>query len=57
MNGHSMAIIDGHTLKSSWTTASTMGIIMAVVAVLEIHMERNMVTNMNPKSNLKTGSY
>ena len=29
-------------------TASTMGSIMAVVAVLEIHMERNMVVNMKP---------
>ena len=29
-------------------TASTMGSIMAVVAVLEIHIERNIVVNMNP---------
>ena len=29
-------------------TASTMGSIMAVVAVLEIHMERNMVVIMKP---------
>ena len=29
-------------------TASTMGNIMAVVAVLEIHMERNIVVNMKP---------
>ena len=29
-------------------TASTIGSIMAVVAVLEIHMERNIVVNMKP---------
>jgi hypothetical protein len=29
-------------------TASTMGSIIAVVAVLEIHMDRNMVVNMKP---------
>ena len=29
-------------------TASTMGSIMAVVAVLEIHIERNIVVNMKP---------
>jgi hypothetical protein len=33
-------------------TASTMGSIMAVVAVLEIHMDRNIVVNMNPNINL-----
>ena len=32
-----------NTLKSSSITASTMGTIMAVVAVLEIHMDRNCV--------------
>ena len=30
------------------TMASTMGTIMEVVAVLEIHMERNMVGSMRP---------
>ena len=32
---------------------STMGIIMAVVAVLEIHMERKPVVNMNPRSSFR----
>jgi len=39
------------TLMAS-ATASTMGSIMAVVAVLDIHMERNMVVNMKPSMSL-----
>ena len=39
---------------ASWLrTASIMGIIMAVVAVLLIHMDRNHVTNMKPNISLK----
>jgi hypothetical protein len=41
------------SFSSSFRTASTMGTIMAVVAVFEIHIERNMVGNMNPIINLK----
>jgi hypothetical protein len=33
-------------------TASTIGSIMAVVAVLEIHIERNIVVNMKPSMSL-----
>jgi hypothetical protein len=32
-------------------TASTMGSIMAVVAVFEIHIDRNIVVAMNPSIN------
>ena len=41
------------TLKSSWVTASTMGTISAVVAVLEIHMDRNAVVSIIPSINLQ----
>ena len=36
------------SVSSSLTIASTMGTIMEVVAVLEIHMLRNMVGSINP---------
>ena len=36
------------SVSSSMTMASTMGTIMEVVAVLEIHMERNVVGSMRP---------
>ena len=41
------------SLSSSLRTASTIGIIIAVVAVFEIHIERNMVGSMNPSINLE----
>lgn len=37
---------------SCWRMASVMGIIMAVVAVLEIHMDRNHVASIRPSINL-----
>ncbi len=36
------------SVSNSMTMASTMGTIMDVVAVFEIHMERNMVGSMRP---------
>ena len=36
------------SVSNSITMASTMGTIMEVVAVFEIHMERNMVGSMRP---------
>lgn len=38
---------------SSWSTASTIGITMAVVDVLESHMESNVVQHIKQRSNLK----
>ena len=38
------------SLPSSTRTASRMGIIMAVLAVLLIHMDRKAVGNMNPNN-------
>ena len=38
------------------TTASTMGTIMAVVAVFEIHIDRNMVISMKPNMSLEKTS-
>lgn len=40
-------------LLSCWRTACAMGIIMAVEAVLLIHMDRKAVTNMKPSINLR----
>ena len=40
------------SLSRTFKTASTMGTIMAVVAVLEIHIDRNIVGTMNPSINL-----
>jgi hypothetical protein len=39
--------------SSCTRTAWAMGIIMDVVAVLDIHMERNAVASMNPNINLE----
>lgn len=48
-----LAECSGSTLLWSWSrTAWTMGTIMAVVAVLLIHMDRKAVTPMNPSINL-----
>jgi len=45
--------VAGSTLPWSWSkTAWTMGTIMAVVAVLLIHMDRKAVTPMNPSMSL-----
>ena len=46
-SGDTTASSSGFWLMAS-ATASTMGSIMAVVAVLEIHIERNIVVNMKP---------
>ena len=44
----------GSTLQLSWSRmAWTMGTIMAVVAVLLIHMDRKAVTPMKPSINLR----
>ena len=41
------------SLSSSLSTASTIGTIMAVVAVLEIHIDRNIVGIIKPSINLE----
>lgn len=41
------------TCFSSSRTALTMGVIIAVVAVLEIHMDKVIVVTMNPSNNLE----
>ncbi len=50
-------IFEKDTLYSSATTASTIGTIIAVVAVLEIHIERNAVVPMKPTINLDPATY
>jgi hypothetical protein len=41
------------TCFNSSRTALTMGVIIAVVAVLEIHMDKTIVVSMNPSNNLE----
>ena len=42
------------TLRSWWMTDLTMGTINAAVAVLDIHMDRNIVVSMIPSSSLQS---
>ena len=39
----------------AWVIESTMGTISAIVAALEIHMERNIVTSMKPEHGKESG--
>lgn len=50
------AVMTSHSssaFTSSWSTASTMGITMAVLEVLESHMESTVVQHIKQRSNLE----
>ena len=46
--------LTSRSLSSSLRTAETIGTIMAVVAVLEIHIDRNIVGIIKPSINLRS---
>ena len=46
-------LLSGSSLTITFKTASTIGTIIAVVAVFEIHIERNIVINIKPNISLK----
>ena len=52
LKSHDAALTVSIFVLIASATASTMGNIMAVVAVFEIHMDRNIVVNMKPSISL-----
>ena len=53
IENQSAYLVLNSSLSNSLNTASTIGTIMAVVAVFEIHMDKNIVGSMKPNINLR----